>query len=990
MNFKKILRSSLSIAAAVSILISGTAVSNEFNITADAATSSVYDFNYGGGITWSSSDALPTFSTPADTLDVIDISNMSDAMKHTMISLQGIVNRTKPQILISNGDGTRDSWFDELLPDCKLNTTTSYFDMINKYRSYIKGIVVYSGSAGYEDSINVALSVAGVEDCVVVASNYASFFQDNYYVTSPLSVKVNLVGKFSASRESAYKWLYNNYYKNGKLNKRMIVTLSPGSHTIHFGDFAVATKSAVLWMEPNTASEKAVLDLFFDSATAGVTYNMGWWPQEDSGIVYATSKGVSTIPSDFFENATVYMGQSKSLSIPETPEKPKLENKMYVALALSDGDNTQYDQGVMKQLWERRKRASSDIPINWTVSPSLYYVAPQMLNYYNTTITGNDMLISGPSGLGYTKATRWRQKSGFLTQYAKDTNSVFEKTGLNIITIWDRISEATYTQFASLMPSLLGVTINNNNFNDADRTNADSMYNYVYYNWPAETTVQYKNYTPIYGLGSKSGYVGSIADGKSDLMGKLANYSATAPKFIFKQFVAWNVSANDLVTMAQELKALYGDRVEFVRADHFFMLLNEYNGQSYNLALQSTKTSASSTASGYSTQAAVDGSASTGWQAGSSSGQSYYQIDLGERCEVYKYTLKNAQLSGMSSAYNTKAYRFQYSLNGTDWVTADTVTNNSSSVVYKTFSNTIAARYFRIVFDDAGSDGIARIQDLEICGTRLGITNDNAPVTVTRITLSASASTINMGDGLTISSKVSPMNAANSKLTFKSSKTSALTVNQSGYVKAVKVKTPTKVTVTASANDGSGKSASLAFTVRTGKVEKITVKKKKHTMKIGGKITLKPTVSPTTAKNRAVKYTSSNKKVATVTSRGVVKAKGAGVARITIKAKDGSGKKVVVTVTVKPKQVTKVKVKKSGTTATISCKKLKRTTKYIYYAKKGSGKWEKIASSKKNKVTVTGLSANFKYSFRVRAMRKSGSKEIYGKYSKTVKVKAGK
>lgn len=987
MQVKRLLRSSLAVIAAASILISGNVISNGFDITANAASSSVYDFNYGSGITWSASDALPTFSEPADTLDVIDVTNMSDAMKYTMMSLQGIVNRSKPRIIISNGDRTRNSWFDNLLADHTLNTMSNYFDIINKYRSYIKGLVVYNSSSEYEDSINVAMSVAGVEDCVVVSSQYVSFFSDKYYVSDPISVKVNLYGKFGGSRESAYTWLYNNYYKNGKLNKRMIVTLSPKSHTTHFGDFAVATKSAVLWLEPNNASEKKVLDLFFDSATAGVTYNMGWWPQEDSGIVYATSKGVSTIPSDFFENITVYMGQSKSLTIPEIPEKPKLENKMYVALALSDGDNTQYDQGVMKDLWQQRRRASKDVPINWTVSPSLYYVAPQMLNYYNTTVFGDDMLISGPSGLGYTKSTRWRQKSGFLTQYASDTNAVFEKTGLNIITIWDRISEGTYSQFAKLMPSLLGVTINNNQFNDSDVTNPDSMYRYGYINWPGETTVQYRSYTPIYGLGAKSGYVRSVADGKSDLMGKLANYSAKEPKFIFKQFVAWDVSANDLVNMAEELKEIYGDKIEFVRADHFFMLLNEANNMPYNLALQSKGTSASSTQSGYTTQDAADGSISTGWQAGADDQQSYYQIDLGERCEISKYTLKNAQAGGMSAAYNTKAYRFQYSLNGSDWVTADTVTNNSKSIIYKTFSNTIAARYFRIVFDDAGTDGVARIQDFEICGTKLGITDDNAPVTVTKIALNSSKSTINMGTGLTISSKVSPMNAQNKSITFKSSNPSALTVSQSGYAKAVKVNTPTKVTVTASANDGSGKSASLTFTVRTGKVEKITVKKKKRTLKIGGKFTVNAAVSPTTAKNRSVKYTSSNKKVATVTQKGVVKAKSPGIAKITVKAKDGSGIKAVITVTVKPKQVTKVKAKKTGTTAAISCKKQKNITKYVFYAKKGSGKWKKVAASRNNRVTVNKLSSKAAYSFRVRALKVSGAKKIYGKYSKTIKIK---
>ena len=50
-------------------------------------------------------------------------------------------------------------------------------------------------------------------------------------------------------------------------------------------------------------------------------------------------------------------------------------------------------------------------------------------------------------------------------------------------------------------------------------------------------------------------------------------------------------------------------------------------------------------------------------------------------------------------------------------------------------------------------------------------------------------------------------------------------------------------------------------------------------------------------------WKSSNTKVATVTSKGVVKAKKAGTVTITATAKDGSGKKATCKVTVKKKTV---------------------------------------------------------------------------------------
>ena len=59
---------------------------------------------------------------------------------------------------------------------------------------------------------------------------------------------------------------------------------------------------------------------------------------------------------------------------------------------------------------------------------------------------------------------------------------------------------------------------------------------------------------------------------------------------------------------------------------------------------------------------------------------------------------------------------------------------------------------------------------------------------------------------------------------------------------------------------------------------------------VGKKVKLKATVSPKKTSVKGVKFTSSNKKVATVSKKGVVTCKKAGTVTITATAKDGSGK----------------------------------------------------------------------------------------------------
>ena len=78
---------------------------------------------------------------------------------------------------------------------------------------------------------------------------------------------------------------------------------------------------------------------------------------------------------------------------------------------------------------------------------------------------------------------------------------------------------------------------------------------------------------------------------------------------------------------------------------------------------------------------------------------------------------------------------------------------------------------------------------------------------------------------------------------------------------------------------------------------KITQGKKKTT-KVGKKLTLKVKLTPSKAKTKLT-WKSSNKKVATVSSKGVVKAKKPGKAKITVTT--ANGKKATITITVKKK-----------------------------------------------------------------------------------------
>ena len=168
-------------------------------------------------------------------------------------------------------------------------------------------------------------------------------------------------------------------------------------------------------------------------------------------------------------------------------------------------------------------------------------------------------------------------------------------------------------------------------------------------------------------------------------------------------------------------------------------------------------------------------------------------------------------------------------------------------------------------------------------------------VTVAEVKLNATKMTLQVGKSTT-ALKVETKWPSNDKVkSWKSSNKKVVTVTSKGKIKGIKKGTAT-ITVTMK----SGAKATCKVTVQTKKVvtKKLTINKKKATVKKGKSIQLTVKRNPISATEK-ITWTSSNKKIATVSSKGKVKAKKAG--KVTITAKTSNGKKVTCTITVTKK-----------------------------------------------------------------------------------------
>lgn len=169
------------------------------------------------------------------------------------------------------------------------------------------------------------------------------------------------------------------------------------------------------------------------------------------------------------------------------------------------------------------------------------------------------------------------------------------------------------------------------------------------------------------------------------------------------------------------------------------------------------------------------------------------------------------------------------------------------------------------------------------------VTVKAAVVAVKKVTLKPTKATLGVKEKLTLKATVTPSNATSKKVTWKSDKKSVATVSSKGVVTAKKTGTA-KITATAG-----GKKATCKITVKKAP-SKLTLNAKKKTVKKGKTYQLKVKLPKNTASNK-ITYTTSNKKVATVSSAGKVKGIKKGTATIT--AKTFNGKKARIKITVK-------------------------------------------------------------------------------------------
>jgi putative glycoside hydrolase with GxGYxYP motif/GxGYxY motif-containing protein len=317
-----------------------------------------------------------------------------------------------------------------------------------------------------------------------------------------------------------------------------------------FRDYIVAVNAPVFWLDPENATEAALFTEILKTTQPDSPY-LGWFPQghEMTGVTLCGQYSAPVAAADFFYNGTVFSGARGKIRASQPRVRvPRLENKIYLTMTMVEGDNIQYNQHRMRDIWDDPGRGQ--FPINWSISVLLLDIAPTMLQYFQETQTANDLLVAGPSGAGYTYPDNWPQND--LEGFIRRSGRYMKRTGMNVLFAYNRngntdlpLSEGIADLYTSYVDKLLG----------------------IFLNYQSQSRISMIGGLPVATLLG----VNDLASGQSRLAGVSQAWDGESPLFVAAGLESWNMTPTDANTLASSL----GPEFEIVRGDVFFKLYRE-------------------------------------------------------------------------------------------------------------------------------------------------------------------------------------------------------------------------------------------------------------------------------------------------------------------------------------------------------------------------------------------------------------------------------
>jgi hypothetical protein len=337
------------------------------------------------------------------------------------------------------------------------------WDLVERFakRGLVKGYILYrldhsrgqinEHRAGMDLSVNVATSLAGILDAVIVDESLEE------------QAKAHGLRLLLDARQKSQQWCFDTY-KN-QFNRRLLFTQHPRKP--HVRDLAIAQGALTVYGDEKVVAE-ALRWLEPPSAILG-------WNGADEFLTTraSTVQGHFQTASDWCINLPVLMAGSEQGKPAQVKRfDPRgidwTDRRSGVSFICSDGDNVQWLQGSFfgnKNYWGNPDRGK--IPFGWSCCfAHLAQLCPLAVDYGVSTQTANDCFIEWGGGYYYPdlfakeRPDRWE----LLARHARRTSELMRANnttviGFNVVSPDSADARKAYEVFAGETDGLLGILI---------------------------------------------------------------------------------------------------------------------------------------------------------------------------------------------------------------------------------------------------------------------------------------------------------------------------------------------------------------------------------------------------------------------------------------------------------------------------------------------------------------------------------------------------
>lgn len=356
---------------------------------------------------------------------VVTVHNDSGDAKRAAWALQGLINHSSAEVYVLSSGAHKEQLVNSGKPFQILTPLTGnnpgLRTLFQKYKSRVGKMFIYDPDKDW--SWYLAMMVAAQQDGIPVTESLKNDLASEFAWSGGVEDFRNQW----TNRIEAYDWALANLMTNcspkvvfeSRMDKRLC-------------DYAVASKGFDFWLDRGNPAELAEIKKIFRTKGYSVgTTLMGY--AGDGANEISNPFGVGYVVSDNYGNGS-FWSSFPNKTYTQAPGQAVIPQpgKIYASIMWSDGDNISFDQNPLFTFWHDPVRGT--IPVATALSPTLQELNSPLLDWYYSQKTGNDELVSGPTGFQFIYIENYNP--GLFPEWCRLTQAWCADAGFHSARIW--------------------------------------------------------------------------------------------------------------------------------------------------------------------------------------------------------------------------------------------------------------------------------------------------------------------------------------------------------------------------------------------------------------------------------------------------------------------------------------------------------------------------------------------------------------------------